>query len=178
MNIFLSDPDPRLCAQALDDKRVVKMALESAQLLATALESVGHNTTGYKPTHTVHPCSLWAARSRGNFLWLIEHGLELCLEYEFRYQNKVHKSKGVMYEAFNQSGHIPAGGLTFDFNSSGFNTGDVFHDYKLCLVNKWRYIDGFVSPRSRKPVWSIRGAPVFKRELWNADFNNPPQVGD
>lgn len=177
MNIFLTDPDPKVCAIALDDKRVVKMALESAQLLATALSSFGV-ATSYKPTHTVHPCSKWAARSRGNFLWLVEHGLELCEEYEFRYDRKRgHASKAAIYEAYNLRQTIPAGDLNLGpvgsggFNSSGFGTGDVFLDYKLCLTNKWRFIDGFKTKRSRKPVWTYRGAPLWKRELWDYDFS-------
>lgn len=37
MNIFAVDPDPFKCAAYLDDKRVVKMILESAQMLCTAI---------------------------------------------------------------------------------------------------------------------------------------------
>jgi hypothetical protein len=185
MNIFLSSPCPKQCAIALDDKRVVKMAVETAQLLATALRLVGVEDIAYKATHTAHPCSLWAGRSRQNFLWLVEHGLELCEEYEFRYdRRRVHASKAAIIEAYAFRDRIVDGPLVLGsvdrggFNSSGFDTGDVFPDYRLCLVNKWRYLDGFKTPRSRKPVWTYRGAPPFKRELWDANFNNPPRVGD
>lgn len=195
MNIFLTSPDPRECAIALDDKRVVKMAVETAQLLATSLRHHGVEDVSYKATHTMHPCSRWAARSRGNFLWLVEHGLELCAEYEFRYdRRRVHASKAAIEEFYAHRDAVPDGPLIFGsvdqggFNSSGFDTGrgsvdpndprHVFFDYRLCLVNKWRHIDGFITARSRKPTWTYRGAPAFKRELWDYDFNNPaPREG-
>ena len=36
MNIFMVDEDPRVAAQAMVDRHVVKMILESGQLLSTA----------------------------------------------------------------------------------------------------------------------------------------------
>jgi hypothetical protein len=163
MNIFLSSPDPRECAQALDDKRVVKMALETAQLLATVCHSLGHNV-GYKPTHGGHPCTVWAGKSRERFAWLVEHGLELCEEYRFRYRPD-HKSKEIIELAAKHRHDLPSDALLFDFNSSGFNTGDVFFDYQCCLVNKWRHKD------VRKPTWTYRGRPPFARQLWDSNFN-------
>lgn len=41
MNIFVVDEDPAICAEYLDDKRVVKMVLETAQMLSTALGDAG-----------------------------------------------------------------------------------------------------------------------------------------
>ncbi len=37
MNIFVSDENPEKAAKNLDDKRVIKMILESTQLLCTAV---------------------------------------------------------------------------------------------------------------------------------------------
>jgi hypothetical protein len=130
------------------------------------------NENIYRSTHTAHPCSKWAARSRSNFFWLVEHGLELANEYEFRTDHRRnHKSEPVVRLCADLAEAIPAGPLVFDFNSSGFDTGDVFFDYRLCMTHKWRYLDGFKTPRSRKPVWTYRGAPAFKRELWATNFN-------
>ena len=165
MNIFLTDPDPRLCAINLDSKRVVKMALETAQLLSSAALSVDV-VTGYKQTHVNHPCAVWARLSGSRFNWLLEHGLELCHEYAHRYGGKVHASRSIMLAAAPAADLLPVEPLAFDFNSSGFRTGDVFEDYKLCLVNKWRYLD------TRRPVWEPRDRPSFARRLWATDFNN------
>jgi len=65
------------------------MALETAQILSTI-------TGGpYKPTHANHPCTRWAAASRGNAEWLWMHGDALCGEYERRF-GKVHGCASVI----------------------------------------------------------------------------------
>ena len=44
MNIFILDRDPKVCAQYHCDKHVVKMILETAQMICTVLNEVGHET--------------------------------------------------------------------------------------------------------------------------------------
>jgi hypothetical protein len=90
MNIFVLDSDPEIAAQNLCDKHVVKMALETAQILSTI------NDGPYKPTHQKHPCVLWAREMRANYDWLVRHGIGICNEYTYRYQ-KQHKSEEVIY---------------------------------------------------------------------------------
>lgn len=94
MNIFAVDDDPQAAAQSLCDKHVVKMILESSQLLCTA----HHETESQllrpdyflKSTHRNHPCAVWTREAADNYLWLARHNLDLCAEYTFRY-GKVHK---------------------------------------------------------------------------------------
>ena len=76
------------------DKHVVKMVLETAQMLCTAARAKG-GWAPYGATHTKHPCTLWAQRSQENWSWLVEHGKALCAEYTRRY-NKHHKSEPVI----------------------------------------------------------------------------------
>lgn len=91
MNIFILSTNPTEAAQMQCDKHVVKMVLETAQILSTV-------TGGpYKPTHQNHPCVLWAKQNRTNFNWLVRHGLALCDEYTARYK-KQHKSQAVINE--------------------------------------------------------------------------------
>jgi hypothetical protein len=52
----------------------------------------------YKLTHKNHPCAIWARQCVGNYLWLVELGLELCYEYSFRYSNKIHKTQAILEE--------------------------------------------------------------------------------
>ncbi len=92
MNIFILDYSPIKAAQFQCDKHVVKMPLETAQLLSSVFEA---GEAPYKRTHYNHPCSIWARHSKENFLWLVEHGIALCDEYTHRY-GKVHKSKAVI----------------------------------------------------------------------------------
>jgi len=94
MNIFVLDADPKVAATMLCDKHVVKMILESAQMLSTVAYAYGH-TPRYRPTHTKHPCTLWVGESKSNWKWLVAHSLEMCREYTRRY-GKVHKSQAVI----------------------------------------------------------------------------------
>ena len=94
MNIFVLHREPRIAATMMCDKHVVKMILETAQMMCTIVALQGHETP-YRPTHARHPCTLWAAQSIANWNWLVEHGTALCDEYTKRY-NKVHKSQHII----------------------------------------------------------------------------------
>ncbi|EKO3516851.1 pyrimidine dimer DNA glycosylase/endonuclease V [Vibrio fluvialis] len=110
MNIFILDDDIKLCAQYHCDQHVVKMILESVQLLCTALNKKGFETP-YKSTHVKHPCVLWVEESYDNFLWLTELVRELNTEYKFRYDKSVdHKSMAVLEQI--QQHTYPSIGLT------------------------------------------------------------------
>lgn len=96
MNIFYLDTDPVLAAQYQHDKHVVKMILETAQILSTVLHKQGINDPLlYKPTHANHPCTLWAGACDANYTWLVLHGEALCAEYTYRY-GRTHKSAAVI----------------------------------------------------------------------------------
>ena len=94
MNIFYLHDDPQTCAQLHCDKHVVKMPLETAQMLCTVYHEHGYEAP-YKAVHRKHPCTLWAGRLRSNYAWLWNLGMALCEEYTFRY-GKVHKSQYVL----------------------------------------------------------------------------------
>ena len=87
MNIFYLHKNPEEAAKYQYNKHVVKMILESAQILCT----VHHKYMGddvdvpYKPTHRNHPSTLWAGQSAQNYEWLYRHFIALCGEYEKRY---------------------------------------------------------------------------------------------
>lgn len=92
MNIFVVDTDPAIAAQSLHDKHVVKMVLESAQLLCSQFDP---GIAPYKRTHYNHSCSVWARQSLANYNWLLNHAYALCEEYTHRY-GKEHKSLAVI----------------------------------------------------------------------------------
>lgn len=108
MNIFVLDRNPAKAAIAQCDKHVVKMILETAQILCTAVSECG-GVAHYRPTHKNHPCSIWARKTKSNFNWLKEHGIALCEEYTKRY-GKIHKSQSII-ESMKDS-LIPDGELT------------------------------------------------------------------
>jgi hypothetical protein len=92
MNIFKLDENPVMSAKYACDKHVVKMILESAQLLC-AVQPEG--TAPYKRTHYNHPCTKWVRESARNYEWLLLHAFALCVEYTHRY-DKTHKSEAVI----------------------------------------------------------------------------------
>lgn len=95
MNIFFLDYDVKKCAQSHVDKHVVKMILETAQLLCGVHHVTGATDVPYKLSHKNHPCSIWTRESLSNYLYLCELGLELSYEYTYRY-GKRHKSQDVI----------------------------------------------------------------------------------
>lgn len=119
MNIFYIDSDPIVCAREMVDKHVVKMILETAQLLSTAHRVLDgqsvivekyvagslpprHRKTNqwkldderdsvlYSATHVNHPSAIWCRKSNNNYNWLYCHLIGLCEEYTYRY-GKIHK---------------------------------------------------------------------------------------
>ncbi|MBM7624459.1 pyrimidine dimer DNA glycosylase/endonuclease V [Sporohalobacter salinus] len=91
MNIFILDKNIKKCAQYHANKHVIKMILESAQLLCSAHWMTGSEAP-YRLTHKNHPCSKWVRESIENYRWLVKLGLALCKEYTYRY-GKTHKTE-------------------------------------------------------------------------------------
>lgn len=103
MNIFVLDKNVEKCAQYHCDQHVVKMILESVQMLCTALNKKGF-ATPYKSTHINHPCVLWVENSFTNYLWLKDLAIALNTEYRFRYEKDTdHKSILVLNDISNYS---------------------------------------------------------------------------
>ena len=92
MNIFVPHTTIFASVISLDDSRVRKMLVETSQLLSTALHLRGDAIAGIcKPAYQKHPCTIWAAESKHNWLWLYEYFEALCDEYKFRFFS-AHKS--------------------------------------------------------------------------------------
>ena len=89
MNIFYLHSDPTVIPTVMYNKHVVKMILETAQLLCTTHRYFGNEDVPYKSTHINHPSTVWARTNEANYRWLYDHFIALCCEYESRY-NKTH----------------------------------------------------------------------------------------
>ena len=87
MNIFYLDSDPVKAAQVQYNKHVVKMILESAQMLCTAHHHYdnGHNVP-YKKAHYNHPSTIWCRQNASQYMWLYDHMIALGKEYTKRYK--------------------------------------------------------------------------------------------
>lgn len=109
MNIFFLHPNPTRCARWHCDRHVVKMILETTQLLYTAhwMLAIADNRLpsfrtaphpvaqpkmrGYLPiSNAKHPCALWTRESLQHYRWLCLLGLALCLEFRHRFGEKAH----------------------------------------------------------------------------------------
>jgi hypothetical protein len=99
MNIFVLDRDPVKAAQFLKLGHLVKMPLESAQMLCTACHKLGLPAQ-YKSAYPNHPCTVWVQKSTKNLHWLVTHSLEICRMYTLFY-GKRHKSQDVIEECAN-----------------------------------------------------------------------------
>ena len=169
MNIFVTDPDPTLSARVLPDKHIVKMPLETCQMLSIVCSdewghSYGkiHRNDGqpYKTSKGAfrnHPCTIWANDSLANAWWLLTHGIALSLEYSHRY-GKVHSCHRPLLEArdlmpsADYTKHTPfvfAGPDQFKYDT----TIDIFTAYKYYISSKPWAADNYLRDPSRKPHW-------------------------
>lgn len=165
MNIFRTSDSPYESALVLDDARVVKMTLETAQILSTALRMHGVDYSGlYRATHEKHPCTLWAAETHGNFDWLCGHGLALAMEYHFRFGRRRHKSEEViglalrfvyqLPEIFPPGAETPA---PFCGPEDILPDAPVTDRYRELLRRKW-------ATDKRPPRWTLATPPEWKEE--------------
>jgi hypothetical protein len=156
MNIFLLDMDVKKCARYHVDKHVVKMILETAQLLCGVHHVTAHNTihdtdqVPYKLSHKNHPCSIWTRKSLSNYLYLSELGLELCKEYTYRY-GKRHKSQDVIEWCLVNRPNIPDIGFTEPAKA-------MPDEYKVDDVVK-SYRNYYRSAKSGFANWKMRETP-------------------
>ena len=134
MNIFILSENPVQAAQLQCDKHVVKMIVESAQMLSTAhrildgRETRQRSKSGktnvkywvhptkegvlYKAVHVGHPCTVWTMESIANYIWHYDHFVALCDEYQYRY-GKVHGTDTLLRNVLiTPPVNIPETGLT------------------------------------------------------------------
>lgn len=159
MNIFATDDCPVRSAVVLDDQRLVKMILESAQMIGTVLNE--HNVDHpYRLTggHANHPCTKWARASFGNVEWLFAHMCALSLEYERRF-SKQHRSAQMTTEAFDRFVRItthrdartePVNAARNRSLNLDFTMYPVHEAYRRYLTTRW----AMSTPRWRlTPPW-------------------------
>ena len=155
MNIFVTDPDAKKSAVALDDARLRKMIVESTQLLSTTVALAGKHTSPYKPTHANHPSTKWVRSSKANYLWLVSHLQYMCDEYRRRF-NKEHKCEQYINYLASCCDDYPyeqIGLVEFD-NCTPFKDQPVLEAYRTCLINKWKN-------DKRTPKWTNSRPPEW-----------------
>ena len=191
MNIFVTDRCPVQSARNLPDKHIVKMPLETCQMLAIIYSDwyygVGklykQDGTPYATKRGAfrnHPCTQWAAANQYNLAWLILHGVALCDEYHQRYLPKVHtcydvlcQAQYIYHDCFDELLTDAAAKVT-DFTrampeSIKFDTTiDTITAYKQYLNTKPWLATNYLRIPSRKPSFIITPMkPVY-------DFSTTP----
>ena len=115
MNIFYVNRNAKIAAQEMCDKHVVKMILESAQMLSTAHRVLDGdeyaNSVGlYKMAHKNHPSTKWVRQSYQHYKWLYDHMVALMQEYTYRY-GKHHATERLLVPLREYPQAIPVSGF-------------------------------------------------------------------
>ena len=166
MNIFLLDHNPLTAAEYLCDKHIVKMPVETAQMMASSLR--GHGATDsdmpltksgnpYRGGYMNHPCTRWAGKCVGNYFWLGLHGLSLCMEYTFRY-NKKHACQEAIEHMMALMNYIPGSHGTTPFvlaMPDEYKDRDAVKAYRRYYINEKRDIAEWNKGRPA-PSWFVR----------------------
>jgi len=158
VNIFVVDFDPVVSAKSLVDRHVVKMILESVQLLCVA-----HAVNGLVPEGIWsslgwrhHPCAKWTVASISNYHWLLKHVNGLCAEYRHRY-GKTHKleADGMISKLALFCPAIADIGLTpFAEATGNIHAGDSVATYRQYYIEN----------KSHLMVWTRREPPDWVAE--------------
>ena len=160
MNIFYLDRNPRIAAQMMCDKHVVKMILESAQMLSTAhrvLDGDEHadNVGMYKMTHKNHPSTIWVRSNSEKYYLLQEHMEALLTEYTHRY-GKRHATERLIHSLWEHPKNI---------------THDYFTDPPQCMPDYCKgddavaaYQNYYIMEKSDFATWKRRDKPEWFHE--------------
>jgi hypothetical protein len=176
MNIFYLDHDPKKCAELHNDKHVVKMILEYAQLLSTAhrvldgtlhtgLSKTGRKQTRYvlsdnreynlyASTHINHPSAVWVRVRESHYRWLFSLWIELMDEYTYRY-GKIHSSSRLIGYLNKPPTNIEFGG---GFDQPTPAMPDV---YKVSANSIRSYINYYVGAKQHLASWKKRTKPEW-----------------
>ena len=133
MNLFYLESSPQGAAQALCDKHIPKMTLETAQMLSTAAWCVlsPPNYTVlpdiYRPAYLNHPSTAWVRSGICQYVWTHALFQHLCSEFEFRF-GKPHASSRLIHAL----GH-------FDILNALPNT--TFIEPPQCMPEQYHQVD-------------------------------------
>ena len=92
MNRFIIDREPEAIAQQLCDQHIIKMVLEEAQMLNTAVRlhapEFAEEAGLYKIAYKNHPCTQWARETRVNYRFAVRLMKAMNDEYMWRYPKR------------------------------------------------------------------------------------------
>lgn len=166
MNVFYLDHNTAFAAKALVDKHIVKMPLETVQLLSTAHRildgqeiTITHNGRNkkryvlscekrnemlYQASHINHPSAVWCRQNRSNYRWLAHYLIDMCFEYHARYgRHFKFFENGLVDELLNFPENLPEGEFTQPPPAMPEHykvQGDAIESYRRYYAgDKWRF---------------------------------------
>lgn len=160
MNIFILDNDPQVAATYHTDKHVVKMILETAQLLSTAHHVYNSEIAPlvYKKTHVNHPSAVWVRANSTNYVWTYALFKSLLAEYTHRYGKHHSSEKLLHYLQFIPKG-MPITTHTTPFALAmpdEFKNADPVIAYRKYYANAKRHLH----------AWTNRPEPFWLKEIY------------
>ena len=172
MNIFYLDRDPKIAAEMHCDKHVVKMILESAQMMSTAHRVLDGDTYAdennlYKVAHKNHPSTIWVRSSSRHYDWLFQLWVHLLEQYTARY-DKFHKSELLLHglstfpKAIEDNGYIDPPQCMSAYCKND-DTVEAYRTYYLLEKMSFaQYRNG------NKPYWMewIDGKDAFNADIY------------
>jgi hypothetical protein len=185
MNIFYLDKNPIKAAQMSCDKHVVKMILESAQLLSTChrvldgteyydktkngrkIKRWKHPNSNmeavlYKAGWIKHPSTVWLFESAYNYFWLYQHFMALNDEYKKRYNHT--KDHVAVQKLGDLLKHTPKNAKINKIGTQPTPAmpdeckvpGDSVQSYRKYYIMKKRRFATWKAP-AKTPEWYIEG---------------------
>ena len=161
MNIFYLHKNPERAAEMHCDKHVVKMILETAQLMSTAHRFLDGDRYAdknglYKLTHKNHPTAIWVRKSKENYMWTWNLLDALLQEYTKRY-NKHHATGRLHEPLFKCPDNI-------EHNLS-------FSDPPLCMPEEYKtddaiesYRNYYINDKASFATWKVSPTPEWFNE--------------
>lgn len=160
MQIFVLDYNPKIAAENLADIHIVKMCLETAQILSAIIILKGKRLINEmpKPLNLKHPVITSIIDSQPTINWVVCYNSWLQKEYEKRYHKRhmYYKLADIyIFDLFKPTPNSNCCDLTFARDFKGFKTNkqdivQAYRDYykfKKKTLKRWKYTN------SVEPNW-------------------------
>jgi len=178
MNLFFLSTSIKKAARYHVNRHVVKMILETTQLLSTAVRVLEPTRTDewlYRATHRNHPWARWVRRHANNYTFACRFGLALCREYTHRYDRE-HACQRRIEQA------LVAPPTRFDSSDDEKHLLVEYGDYRLtsiplCMPDEYRrpedavasYRAYYAGAKQQLHAWRRRERPEWLDEPKTSD---------
>jgi hypothetical protein len=151
MQLFILDYEPKISVEMLSDCHVIKMCLETSQILSSVMFNLGIKRELFlpKPYNPRHPV-IMAINNEDKINWLLDYNKSLHNEYIYRF-NKEHSYYKLInsYEIIRNKSlekyDIKKLDFARDFKDFACNKSDLvesfreYYKYKKTIIKRWKY---------------------------------------